>query len=257
MLQSRLPGASLGNSAAGARVAWRPAGFDLALAYYYGLEQYPSASLDPAAGTLLARLFAAPGADGQAAAHELVDRLLAGQPVYEATYRRFHLAALSVMRPLGPVVLKLDAAWSPRRTLYQRDEVTGSLAAVDSGVFSFAAGVDYTRGDTLLLSLEVYGLRPLVDGARRASLLYAADAGLYGLIGLFEWRLLRGDLGLRLYGFCDLGHPGYILGPEVSYRVRDWLTFRLGGSFFGGEDLSLPGTLRYNDQVYVGVKGAW
>jgi len=122
---------------------------------------------------------------------------------------------------------------------------------------SFAAGADYTRGDTLLLSLEAYGLRPLVDGAHRTSLLYAAGAGLYGLIGLFEWRLLRGDLGLRFYGFCDLGHPGYILGPEVYYRVRDWLALRVGASFFGGEDLSLPGTLRDNDQVYVGVKGAW
>ena len=35
------------------RVVFRPAGFDLALAYYYGLEQYPTASFDPTAGTLL------------------------------------------------------------------------------------------------------------------------------------------------------------------------------------------------------------
>jgi hypothetical protein len=106
-------------------------------------------------------------------------------------------------------------------------------------------------------SLEAYGLRPLVDRAHRTSLRYVAGDGLYGLIGLFEWRLFRGDLGLRFYGFCDLGRPGYILGPEVSYRVRDWLTLRLGGNFFGGEDLSLSGSLRYNDQIYVGVKGAW
>jgi hypothetical protein len=258
LLQTRFPAASLRNGAAGARVVWRPAGFDLSLAYYYGLEQYPTARLDPDAATLLTRLVLGPGTgDGQAAARELVDRVLAGQPVYESTYRRFHLAAASAMRAVGPVVLKLDAAWSPRRTLYQRDEVTGALGSVDGGVFSFAAGADYTRGDTLLVSLEVYGLRPLVDDERRRSLLYTAGAGLYGLIGLAEWRLLRGDLGFRLYGFCDLGHPGYILGPEASYRVREWLTLRLGGSFLGGEDLSLPGSLRFNDQVYVGVKGAW
>jgi hypothetical protein len=264
LLQTRYPQASLSNGAAGGRVVFRPAGFDLALAYYYGLEQYPTATLDPTAGTLLARILNGPKtADGQAAAGELVDRMLGGQPVYEATYRRFHQAAFSALRPVGPVVLKLDAAWSPRRTLYQRDDTTGALGTVDSGVVTFAAGADYTRGDKLLLSLEVYGLRPYglksPDGSEvhRSSLLYAADAGLYGLIGLFEWRVLRGDLGFRLYGFVDLGHPGYILGPEVSYRVRDWLALRLGASFFGGPDLSLPGSLRDNDQVYVGVKGAW
>lgn len=250
---------------AGTRVATTLANTDLALGYFYGWDRTQSITLDPTAQAVL--ITVANDQDflndfdfvsllqrhnellGQL--NELSDRQAAGETIFESKYERLHTLSLEGTRYVGPIGVRLDAAFHPEKT-YLRDDFT----TVRTPTLAVALGLSYedlsSETDATLISVEGFITEPfdaheyLVVGRRSAG---AAAV------------LQRTDSWLesRAVAVCDFANQDVIGTLSLAHRFETWL--RVGGSLVvfdvWGEDSSVTpaSILDQNDFATISVDG--
>ena len=132
------------------------------------------------------------------------------------------------------------------------------VTSVPSDVVSATLGLRYSYGDTLLVSLESWyelqtGVLELSEADRPALLFGGPHRA--GIALLARYVLDRVGLTFEVTALTELVNPGYVIAPQIAYRVGDHLRIFAGANIFGGEAGSTGGTYDPNDQVFVGLQG--
>jgi hypothetical protein len=253
-----------------ARVGWSGGGWDLLLCYAWIHERQPVLRIEKSVVPGLLPFLTSGSASGGALTDEqlaqVVGLLLRDPLPLESIFRRQHHAGLSVSGSIWELALNLDVAYQSRAAvplggvfpLAEDPDESGWLAtSVDSQTVAYTAGLTYTRGEEILVTLEWWHALQvdlMLDDDPPELLLGEPQSG--GLALLLRYRLQRPvDLTFQLLAHTDVINRALILTPQVTYRRGDHLGVVVGVNLFEGSEESLPGRLDQNDQVFVGVEG--
>ena len=273
------------NASAGLRATTTVAGTDLGAGVFYGWDRTPWVVIDEDLRSVLTLI----AEDGQVFedydffgfvqrnqevighGNNLSEKAEAGETIFESEYLRRATILLDGARYVGPIGVRADLAFSPRRVFY----TTEFEAVRRASVFS-ALGLSYERlldGERpLALTLEGFWLHPFaVDSAIHRALipqeqggqeedeLLIFDGGYYGVAGAVNWHLRWWNLELSAGGLATIT-PGDFVGQLAV--ERPWgrgIRTTLGVSLFFGpdpsEELSAGGLWAHNDRIYFAVGG--
>ena len=180
--------------------------------------------------------------------------------IFQTSYHRQHTLGLSASTVLfDRIGLKLDAAYSPSRTVFL-DVGTGFPAAAAKPAFSYSIGLDYQKSSKFDIMLEFYHFHVMDLKANESVFVIGSD--LYMLTLATHLRLLDFEaLELQLAGMMEFNTMNMFLFPKVSYMVNDRLRLAIGAFFAivlpGGDDMGPAGLFDRNDSVYLDVKFAF
>jgi len=226
----------------GARLFWSVAGLDVNYYYQYGFDG-PLVEMDPSFAASLA------GVDwssaGLADLQPWLAAIDAGKPPLSVSFIRRHHVGVDVAKTVGPVALRLDAAYQTKRVFLRRD-VTGFVSPTLQCVLS----AEYQTGDKDKLALLELAYTHLVDASATRLLIYDQDT--LGLVADVRWPLL-GILGFELRGLLGIRPRNAIVQPELNLKFQPW-TISLGALWLGGEEDSLGHYFRRNLEAYAKVK---
>ena len=246
---------------AGLKMAVNLPGVDLSGYYHYGFDSTPYVVLaDDFLTYLRDTNFMPANAAKLKPVLDLIDQLRdRGGPIW-ARYLRRHHAGLDLATVLGPVVLRLDAAYESRRVFYRVDFNSFATPAV-LGV----ASLEYQTGSldnvVLLEFLAQHMLDPLpevvnAEGMLVSMPLLAYDRTTTALAGTLRWTL--GDSwGVDLRGLVGIHPQTYVLQPALRYKPNDSWTVRLGALVLSGETTSFGWYYGDNDTAFVQVRYAF
>lgn len=226
----------------GGRLFWSVAGLDVNYYYQYGFDG-PLVEIDPSFAASLAQIdWSSAGLSDLQPWLAAID---AGQQPLSVTFVRRHHAGVDMATTVGPVALRLDAAYRTKRVFLRRD-LTGFVSPTLQGVLT----AEYQTGDKDKLALLELVYTHLVDAPATPLLIYDRDT--VGLVADVRWPLL-GILGFELRGLLGIRPRNAIVQPELNLKFQPWVV-SLGGLVFGGEDYSLGSYFRRNQEVYAKVK---
>ena len=248
------PPPSPDNGEAAARAVWRAGPYDLAVTYGFVRSKFPALSFNPALAKLLTSTSTADTLGAASAVGQAVNQ---GVPLVTARYDRYHQLAMDLEGTAGPFTLAGEVGYSPSRTLFARDAVTGLPIAATTGLAQTGLKATYTH-DTSLVSAE-------------ASVFAATDEAPPGATGQPQTYYILGPhrrlvLGL-LAGHHEVGKhhlDGAVLAtssgpscsfiPRYGYQATDAFLFGAGAAFFAGprgDDGSIATAQKGLDQVFV------
>jgi hypothetical protein len=267
LIQTRRPRPFTDPSLA-ARIGWSRGGWDLALCYAWLFERQPVMRIEKSVVPGLLPLFTS-GGSGALTEEELakVVSLLVRDPLpLESIFLRQHHGGLSVSGSIWELAVNLDVAYQSRSSVPlggafplepDPDDDSWLVTSFDSQTVAYTAGLTYTRGEEILVTLEWWHTLQvdlMLDDDPPELLLGEPHAG--GLALLARYRLQRPvDLTFQLLVHSDVINRALILTPQVTYRHGDHLGVVAGVNLFEGSEESLSGRLDQNDQVFVGVEG--
>jgi hypothetical protein len=242
LMATRYPKGDLSEPVLAARLGWSTHGLDIDYYYQYGFDG-PRIRVDPA-------FVATVGAidfdhAGLADLQPLLVAIDAGGRPLEASYVRRHHLGTDIGTTLGPVALRLDAAYESKGVFFQRDLV-GWVSPTVHGVFS----AEYQTGDKNKFALlELLYLR-LVDAPTIPLLLYRRDS--MGVGADLRWPLWH-PLGFGLRGMFGIIPQSLVMQPELNLKFERW-TLSGGVLWLDGEAYSLGGHFRRNLESFVKLK---
>ena len=208
-----------GSATAGLRVGTSLAGVDLHAAYLYGWDRFPR--------------------------FEEVSALES-----KATYSRMHVLGADATAVLGEVVVRAEAGWTPRRTLYLE-----GFEPVDKPTLLSGLGLDWSRDTTVNVSLEGFWFRVLDTGQDER--LYLIDRDVFGVAGGGTVRLLDDDLALSVFGMYNVSLEDVIVAPQVAWRAADGHELAASFQLFEGPEGTVGGMFDSNDQVLLRYTGSF
>jgi hypothetical protein len=241
-LATRYPKNDLTAPVLAARLSWTLAGVDVNHYYQYGFDG-PLIKIDPAFAASLASIDF-----NHAGLADLEPWLLAidaGQQPLQVTYIRRHHVGTDVATTLGPVALRLDAAYESKRVFFRRD-LQGAVSPTFQGVLS----VEYQTGDKDKLAVLEFVYLHLLDVPSAPLLVYARDTVALG--GDVRWPLWR-PLGFELRALLGALPQSAILQPELNLKFERCVV-SAGGLWLDGEAYSLGQHFRRNVEGYTKVK---
>lgn len=239
---------------------------DLSLTAVHGWEPLPEVRVHPdlvIVGGRLLDAFAnkAPvNLDGEAfaALGRLQEDLARGEEAFLGAYRRRNLLGADATLAVDPVILKLDVAYSFRRTAYTQDYVP-----VAHPWLTAVAGVEYFDGDALQVIVEAFALTIFdIKSNYRLSLFEepapppstTTDAGrrtiaIPGLAGVVRYSAFDGDLSFELAAISTLTRGDVLLVPAARWRIDDAQQLSLSATFIEGKSDGYGGVYTHNDQI--------
>jgi hypothetical protein len=243
LAQTGLPRLTFEDPSAGARLSFTGHKIDASFYYHYGFDSTPYISFDPAFAQALGMLnFANTHFADLTPLLALVD---AGHQLVSVQYLRRHHVGFDLAAPVGPLVLRLDAAYDSGRVFYRRD-----LAGFSSGVIDAVAAIEYQSGEVDKVVLVEGTYLHLIDQPTAPLLFVAQDT--FGVAAVLRWiffkRLLiegRGNVGIQPFS--------YALRPEIGVKLNA-LSLRVGAEILGGDPYSFGSWFRRNTSVYVLAK---
>lgn len=273
------------NASVGLRGTLTAAGTDMGLGAFYGWDRTPWVTLDDDMRDLLVLI----AEDGQvfedfdfagfiqrnpeafAISQRLSDKAEAGETLFASEYRRRTTVLADFARYLGPIGVRGDIAFSPRRVFYTADFDPVWRSSVFSALgLSHERLIDGIR--PLAMTLEGFWLhafsqdsalhRALVpdgEGGQEDDELLLFDDGYYGLAAALNWHSPLWDTELQLGGMATIS-PGDLIGRvSLSRAFYPGLRLTVGANLFFGPDpeetLSLGGIWAKNDRLYVLMGG--
>lgn len=242
LMATRYPKRDLTEPVLGARLGWNTRGVDVDYYYQYGFDG-PRTVVDPAfAAALNATDFEHVGlADFQ----PFLAAIDAGARPLQASYVRRHHVGMDFGTTLGPIALRLDAAYQSKRVFFQTDLVGYVSPSVQS-----VLSVEYQTADKAKLALlELMYLR-LLDAPPVPLLIYRRDT--LGLGADWRWPLWH-PLSFELRALVGAIPQSLLLQPELSLQFERWVLSG-GGLWLDGEAYSLGSHFRRNLETYVKFK---
>ena len=218
----------------GVRLATTFANTDVAVGYFLGWDRTPSITLDETAAQVLVTvagdttflgdldflglLQRHPELLGQLNA--LSDLRAEGKTIFESTHERLHTFAIEGTRYVGPVGVRLDAAFHPQKT-YLRDDFSTARVPTLAGALGLSFEDIDSETDARLISIEGFLTEPLEEGEYLAVGRRSA-----GVATALQWT--KPWLESRAVGVFDLANSSVIGTVSVGHRFTTWL--RVTGS---------------------------
>lgn len=241
--QTRLPNRNGQGVSAGSKLGIHAAALDLNLYYHYGFDGTPYVWLNPALAGVLERTdFTTAGFADFAPVLRALDQGVA--PMF-AEYVRRHHAGFDLVAPLGPVVLRLDAAYQTQRVFYTT-ELTSFTSPAVLGVLS----LDYQTGsvDKVLVVEGVY-VR-MVDAWSSRLLAYEQDT--YGVAAVLRWPLFS-VFSLEARAMIGIAPYFYLVQPALVTKLGSF-AIRVGGLVLDGDPYSVGGYYHGNQTAYLQIR---
>ncbi|MEO8183360.1 MAG: DUF1302 family protein [Deltaproteobacteria bacterium] len=254
-------------TSAGARIFANLSGIDLSAYYHYGYDRTPYVRLDP---VFMEYLRGPILADGQPAAEPrfppgdaapfgpvpgLINDLRRNGGPIAARYLRRHHVGFDLAAPLGPIVLRLDAAYQSRRVFYRLD-----LNSFATPALLGVATLEYQIGnldDLILLEFLAQHLlhEPVKDPATELPLL-AYERTTTAVAATLRWALGE-SWGVDLRALIGIHPETYVLQPALRYKASDSLTLRLGALILSGAERSFGWAYSDNDSAFIQLRYAF
>ncbi len=241
--QTRLPNHNGEGLWAAGRLGLHTSGLDANLYYQYGYDGTPYLWLNPTfAEVLQGTDFTKAGFSDLAPVLRALDR---GVTPLVAEYVRRHHVGFDAVLPLGPFMLKLDAAYQTRRVFY-RSDLTSIAAPAALGVVS----LDYQTGslDNVFIVEGVY-IR-ILDDVQGRLLVYARDS--YGAAGVLRWPLFS-VFSLDLRVLVGISPRFYSLQPALVTKLGSF-ALKAGALLLDGDPYSLGGYYRHNTTAFLQLR---
>jgi hypothetical protein len=226
----------------GARLAWSVAGLDVNYYYQYGFDG-PLVQIDPALAAGLATVDW--NSAGLADLQPWLLAIDAGQKPLSVSFVRRHHIGTDLATAIGPLALRLDAAYQSKRVFSRRD-LAGFVSPTLQGVLS----AEYQTGDKDKFALLEVVYTHLIDTPTVPLLIY--DRHTLGLVGDVRWPLWR-NLSFELRGLLGIRPSTATVQPELNLKFQPWI-FTLGGLWLNGEAYSLGQYFHRNIEIYAKVK---
>ena len=241
-MATRYPKSDLSAPVAGARLGWSTHGVDVDYFYQYGFDG-PRVQVDLAFAASLGSIDFEHA--GLADLQPWLAAIDAGGRPLEASYVRRHHVGMDIGMALGPVALRLDAAYESRRVFFRRD-----LLAHVSPSFQGVLSAEYQTGDKDKLALlELMYLR-VVAAPTAPLLIYQRDT--LGLGADLRWPLWQ-PLGFEVRGTFGVRPQLLTIQPELNLKYDHW-TLSGGVLWLDGEEYSLGKHFQRNIESYAKLK---
>jgi hypothetical protein len=242
LMATRYPKSDFTEPVLGARLGWSIHGVDVDYFYQYGFDG-PRIAIDPAfAATLGAIDF---DHAGLADLQPWLAAIDAGGRPLEASYVRRHHAGMDVGTTLGPIAVRLDAAYQSKRVFFRTD-LLGYVSPTVQGVLS----AEYQTGDKNKFALlELMYLR-VIDAPTVPILIYRRDT--LGAGADLRWPLWH-PLGFEVRGMFGVVPQSLTIQPELNLKFDHW-TLSGGVLWLDGEEYSLGKHFRRNLETYAKLK---
>ncbi len=196
-----------------------------------------------------------------AALVRLQDAVEAGRPLFNGRFQRRTLLGIDANYVLDPVILKLDVAYTFKRTFYTE----GPLATRHPWL-NAAFGFEYVRGQEFQLLVEGY-FSAVLDVPERELLIFLESTGssreqgrivpIYGISAVMRYMIIEEELGLEAAAIYNIGQGDVLLAPALFWRLDDQQQLRASLVLIEGSEDSYGDTFSHNDQVLVTYKYAY
>ncbi|HEU4577821.1 MAG TPA: DUF1302 family protein [Polyangiaceae bacterium] len=239
-------------TSAGARISAALPGVDLSAYYHYGYDSTPFVQIHPAFLQYVSGTTFTPGdLSTLEPALDLINTLGPGGPV-SARYLRRHHVGFDLATTLGPIGLRLDAAYENRRVFYQVDFNSFQTPTL-LGVLS----LEYQTGnlDNIVL-VELLAQHQLHDRPAEAQPLLAYERTTTAVAGTLRW-MLGDQWGIDLRGLVGVMPKTYALQPALRYKPNDSFLLRLGALLLNGAENSFGWYYGDNDTAFVQLRYAF
>lgn len=273
------------NASGGLRGTWTVERTDLGLGVFYGWDRTPWVTLDEDMRELLVII----AEDGQVfedydfiaftgrnpeiieISRRLSQKAEEGETLFSSEFRRRTTVLADFARYLGPIGVRGDVAFSPRRVFYTTDFEPVWRASVFSALgLSYERLLDGVR--PLALTLEGFWLHPFSadsaihrlmvpeeDGGGAEDELLLFDDGYYGVAAAATWHTGWWELEIQGGGMATIAPGDVIARVSISRPWRPGIRTTIGANlFFGpdpGEVLTLGGLWAHNDRIHLAIGG--
>jgi hypothetical protein len=241
--QAAFEGASVGAS-----LRFHFGSFDASYYYHYGRDRSPFVYLDPAIAAELDTN------NSPATIYAIQQEKSAsyGGPFVVESVRRHHVGT-DLTTTVGPLVLRLDAAFDTATTFYTRQ----NLNSVARPTAQMVAGMEYQRGFGKVIVVEASYMRilgpeiPIVPTPNQANdgpLLFVNENNL-GIANVIRWQFLE-NIVFEMRSLIGVQPVAWVIRPEIGYGTPSF-TVRLGYLAIDGDAGSFGNYYRRNEALYV------
>lgn len=242
LFQTRLPSFGPSSLSGGAKLSYRGDGIDMNLYYHYGYDGLPYVSVDPAfASSLKSTDFAKAGLATLSPVLRAADRGLT--PIVAEYIRRHHIG-MDAVAPVGPFMLKLDAAYQTMRVFYKTD-----MTSIAKPALLAVLSLDYQTGSTgKVLVVEGVYIRVL-ESYGGSLLIYNRDS--YGAAALLRWPLFSA-FHFEARGMGGLSPRYFMAQPALIAKVGGF-AIKAGASIMQGDLRSFGWLYRHNSSGFLQI----
>lgn len=275
------------NASGGLRGTWTVAGTDLGLGVFYGWDRTPEVILDDDLRALMNLLaedeqifedfdfagFLQRNPEAFDHSQNLSEKAEAGETIFESRIRRRATAVADFARYVGPIGVRADVAFSPRRVFY-----TETLQAVRRASVFSALGLSYERlldgTRPLAVTMEGFWFHPFAADSGLTRLLVAEEergdpedelllfeGGYYGLAAAVDWATGLWDLEVTAGAIASISPGDLMWQASIERHWTSSIYTRLGGRMFVGPDpadrLTPGGLWDHADRVVLSVGGRY
>ncbi len=273
------------NISGGLRATGTVARTDLGFGAFFGWDRTPEVFLDEDLQALLALMaddgqifedydflgFATRNPEAIEHSQNLSEKAEEGETIFGSQFRRRATFVADFARYVGPIGVRGDVAFSPRRVFYTTDFDPVRRSSVFSALgLSYERLIDGVR--PLALTLEGFWLHPFSpdsplhrafvsddEGGDTEDELLLFEGGYYGVAQALSWATGWWDLELMAGGIASIS-PGDFIGRfSIARQWRPAIRTTVGLNLFLGPDpedeLSPGGLWAHNDRIYFALSG--
>lgn len=234
------------NPSGGARYTYTGHNFDVSLYYHFGYNTTPTVTINPQFAGAIAMV------DWRTATPTTLGPVLGlldmGISPYSAAFTRRHHVGFDGVTTVGPIAVKIDAAYENKAVYYQPD-IESFVTGQAQGVLS----LEYQTGEIgkLLLLEGVY--THLMHTPPELGLIgYKRDT--YGAAMTARWTFFD-VIEAELRAVYELEPRTIVLQPQIAYRRRsNGFTVAAGALYLHGDPISLGDYYSRNNSTYVTIK---
>ncbi|MGI8786074.1 MAG: hypothetical protein ACR2L2_20765 [Acidobacteriota bacterium] len=168
--------------------------------------------------------------------------------IVEPRYDRKTVFGGTAATNTGPVVIRLESGWSPRRTSAVAPS-TNSFAFEKFGQFSTVAGLDYSARSWLWLSGQYFVITARAPAGRLVFDRTTQFLSVYGRTNFF-----RDTLRPELFVLAGINRRQAMIRPRLTRTFGDHWTAALGADFFEGETMQFLGAFDTKDRLWIEIK---
>lgn len=224
---------SLEDSQGGGRIAVTTHGIDLAASYLSKRNDTPS----------IGELFLPPGVVLNSFSIRDLPRIAqATQQAVQFVYDRTSIWGFEFETTFGDFGLRGDFAYDKCVPF-----LTTSLDRIESSVIEYVIGIDYNSATNAYINLQ-FGQTFIQDWDDRIA---SSEETTNAISGTVSKELYNGNLKPEFRFFYDLDGNASIYNPKILIYYWDNISIDLGAEFYSGEDWSVIGTFKDNDNIYA------